>query len=45
MNEARSPALDKTAAKRKGTDKQLSMEATDGATVEAKKRHPSREIL
>ena len=45
MNEARSPALDKTAAKRKGADKQLSMGATDGATMEAKKRHPSRDIL
>ena len=45
MNEARSTALDKTAAKRKGTDKHLSMEATDGATVEDKKRHPSHDIL
>ena len=45
MNEARSPALDKTAAMRKRADKQLSMEATVGATMAAKKRHPSRDIL
>ena len=45
MNEARSPTLDETAAKRKGADKQLSMEATVGATVAATKRHPSQDIL
>ena len=45
MNEARSPARDKTAAKRKGADKQLSMDTTAGANIEAKKRHPSRDIL
>ena len=45
MNEARSPALDETTARRKGADKQLSMEATLGATMAATKRHPSRDIL
>ena len=45
MNEARSPALDETAAMRKRADKQFSMEATVGATMAATKRHPSRDIL
>ena len=45
MNEARSPALDETAAMRKRADKQFSMGATVGATMAATKRHPSRDIL
>ena len=45
MNEVRSSTLGETVAKRKGAGKQLSMDATVEATMETKKRHPSREIL
>ena len=45
MNEVRSSTFGETAAKRKGAGKQLSMDTTAEATVEAKKRHPSRDIL